>query len=153
MQCVFLTVFRTHVHADIVSAYTKIFTNEQFLGDLTPLWAGLRTGLSGYTQIYLSLTSNEKQGKNNWGGSLDWIFAALNFMFESRRIVKWQILVWQMMHQASDIPIENTMGKARDQRPWGECLYIQLQIWNTHFLGSLRNCASLHWTAPEWVWI
>lgn len=30
---------------------------------------------------------NHKQGKNNSGGRLDWIFTALNFMYESRRVV------------------------------------------------------------------
>lgn len=82
LQHVFLTVCRTYT--DIVGAYTNTFADDQF--------AGLRTGLSSYTQIYpnwllSSLTSNYKQGKNNSGVRLDRIFAALNFMFESERVV------------------------------------------------------------------
>lgn len=137
---VFLTVCRAHVHTDVVSAYTNIFANDHF--------AGLRTGLSSYAQIYpnwllSSLTSNYKQGKKTSGVRLGWVFAGLNFMFESRRVVC----------VADDAPnLERTQWAELETSGFQESFFtLSYRSATLIFLGSLRNCASLHWTAAELV--
>lgn len=83
---------RIHIHTDVGSAYTNIFANEHFFIRCntsvirTQDWTQwLHSDVSNW--LLLSHTSNYKQGKNNSGVRLDWIFAASNSMFESGRIV------------------------------------------------------------------